>query len=193
MAGGFGAKQVFKNKYNSKKNNSEILKEFSDTPVPNKPKTSGTLFPGQSIHPNRESSPKQEVNWNREFLSAKPLSQEQSLFINHHTQEIKQAIEELRQEIKKLTLSTENLNQEITQATDQNIPETNEYQLNFLQRLKNLIIEFRQNIDDSSIWLQSFNRKRSRKNAFWNKAKDKKSGGEQYLFSSEHTASRSAN
>lgn len=193
MAGGFGPKQAPKNKYIPKKNNSEILKEFSDAPVVNKPKTSGILFPGQSIHLNQPESQKPQINWNREFLATKSITQEQSLFVNQHTQEIKQAIQDLKLEIKKLSLSTDNLNQEIVQAVEQNIPEINEYQLTFLQRLKNLIIEFRQNINESSNWLQSFNRKKSRKNAFWGKVKNHKSGGEQYLFSGEHTASRSAN
>ena len=192
MAGGFGTKQLPKGKFGPKKNNSEILKEFSVDSSVTKPKIFGTLFPGQSIHPNQESVKKSDINWNREFSVSKSVTQEQVVFINHHTQEIKQAIDELRCEIKKLTLSTDNLNQEIIQAVEQNIPETNEYQLTFIQRLRNIIIEFRQNIDESSVWLQSFNRKKSRKNAFWNKAKSK-NGGEQYLFSSEHSASRSAN
>ena len=193
MAGGFGTKQLPKGKFSPKKNNSEILKEFSSDSSVSKPKLFGTLFPGQSIHPNQESTKKPDINWSREFSVSKSVTQEQVVFVNQHTQEIKQAISELRQEIKKLTLSTDNLNQEIIQAVEQNIPEVNEYQLSFIQKIRNIIIEFRQNIDESSIWLQSFNRKKSRKNAFWNKAKDKKSGGEQYLFSSEHTASRSAN
>jgi len=191
MAGGFGSKLNPKNKsFNIKKNNSEILKEFPDNSVPNKPKLSGTLFPGQSINLNQEEQPK--TNFTREFL-AKTVNQEHAIFVNQHTQEVKQAINELKTEIQKLVISTENLDQEITQAAEQNISDTNEYQLNFLQRIRNLITQFRQNIDESCIWLQNFNRKKSRKNAFWGNVKNKKNGGEQYLFSGEHSVARSAN
>ncbi len=192
MAGGFGLKQSPKNKsFNLKKNNSEILKEFPDNSIPQKPKLSGTLFPGQSINLNQtEQQPK--TNFTREFL-AKTVNQEHAIFINQHSQEIKQSIEDLRTEIKKLVVSTQSLDQEIVQAAAQNIPETNDYQVNFLQRIKNLIIQFRQNIDESCVWLQNFNHKKSRKNAFWGNVRNKKGGGEQYLFSGEHSVARSAN
>lgn len=192
MAGGFGSKLNPKNKsFNLKKNNSEIFKEFPDGSVPPKPKLSGTLFPGQSINFNKEEE-SSKTNFTREFL-AKTVNQEHSIFVNQHTQEVKQTINELKAEIQKLVISANNLDQEIVQAAEQNIPETNEYQLNFLQRIKTLIIQFRQNIDESCVWLQNFNRKKSRKNAFWGNVRNKKNGGEQYLFSGEHSVARSAN
>jgi len=191
MAGSFGFKPNQKNKALTKKNNSEILKEFSDiSPSKSEPKTSGKLSLGQSIHPNQESKSEQ-INWNREFLF-KTANEAQPLFVNQHHQEIQQAINEILDEIKKLKLSTDNLGHEVVQATEQNIAEANEYQLKFLQRIRNIIIQFRQNVDQSCVWMESFNKKKSRKNAFWNKAKSK-NGGEQYLMSSEHSASRSAN
>lgn len=193
MAGGLGSKFDPKNKRSVKKNNSEILKEFSDTPQSKpEPKLFGRLFPGQSIHLNQEKQPNKDFNWNREFLT-KTVTEEQRLFVNQHTQEIQQTIKDLLDEIKKLKLSTDNLTHEINQSSEQNIPEANEYQLKFLQRIKNLIIQFRQNIDQSCTWLASFNNKKSRKNAFWGNVRNKKNGGEQYLFSGEHSASRSAN
>jgi hypothetical protein len=193
MAGGFGSKFDPKNKRSVKKNNSEILKEFSDiSQVKSEPKLFGRLFPGQSIHLNQEKQPNKDIDWNREFLT-KTATEAQPLFVNQHHQEIQQAINEILDEIKKLKLSTDNLTHEIDQASEQNIPEANEYQLKFLQRIKNIIIQFRQNIDQSCVWMECFNRKRSRKNAFWGNVRNKKNGGEQYLFSGEHSASRSAN
>lgn len=192
MAGGFGTKFDPKNKKIVKKNNSEILKEFPDVSH-SKPKTFGRLFPGQSFHPSQEQSSSKDINWNREFLVTQGIGREQSIFVNQHTQEINQAIKEILDEINKLKLSVDNLDHEVVQASEQNIPETNEYQLHFLQRLKKLIIQFRQNINQSSVWVENFNQKKSRKNAFWGKVHNKKSGGEQYLLSNEHSVSRSAN
>ncbi|MDD4106613.1 MAG: DUF5660 domain-containing protein [Candidatus Shapirobacteria bacterium] len=192
MAGSFGFKLNPKNKNINKRNNNEILKDISDaSPKINTPKLSGTLFPGQSIDINR-SPQEPKVNWSQEFIT-KSLTQEQSLFVNQHTQEIQKSIQNIRLEINKLVQSTQNLDNEVQQAVSKNIPEFNDYQIGFLQRLKNLIIQFRQNIDQSSVWLASLNHKKSRKNAFWGSVKNKKSGGEQYLLSSEHSVSRSAN
>ena len=190
MAGGFGSKRDPKNKTISSKNTSEILKDFPDNHVT--PKKSGTLFPGQSIRFGSAETKPSQINWNREFLT-KPLSQEQSLFVNQRLQETNVAIEELRQEIKNLIHSTDNLETEIIQTANQNIAEVSQYQVNFLTRIKNLIINFRKNIDQSCLWLENFNRKKSRKNAFWSTVRNKKGGGEQYLLSSEHSVSRSAN
>jgi len=192
MAGGFGFKLNSKNKNLSKKNNSEILKEFPDSHTKKEtPKLFGTLFPGQSVDINPQKN-ETKINWSQEYIT-KSLTKEQSLFVNQHTQEIERSIQEIRLEIKKLTKSTEVLDNEITKAVSQNIPEANEYQITFLQRIKNLIIKFRQHVDESCVWLSNFNHKKSRKNAFWGNVKNKKNGGEQYLFSGEHTASRSAN
>lgn len=192
MAGSFGFKQNLKNKNSIKKGNSEIFKDFPDSsPTNPKPRLSGTIFPGQSLN-LKSGEAHTNINWSREFL-AKPAQQEQSIFINHHTQEIHREIEALRTEIKKLVQSTNNLDQAIIQSVDQNIAETNQYQLSFLQRIKNLIIQFRQNVDQSCVWLENFNHKKSRKNAFWGNVKNKKNGGEQYLLSNEHNVARSAN
>lgn len=190
MAGGFGQKPNLKNKI-IKQNSGEIIKDSSIT-FAKKTSSSGTLSPGESINFGQKEKP---VDWNREFLS-QSVKQEQTVFINQHTQEIKQQIQELRSEIKKLVQEAQSLNSEVTdveKAVDQNITDFSEYQINFLTRLKIFIINYRKNVSEAQIWLESFNNKKSRKNAFWNKAKNKKSGGEQYLLSGEHSASRSAN
>lgn len=193
MAGGLGFKINPKNKnFNKKNNNSEVLKNSPDYYSQSKTKNlSGTLLPGQSVDIN-PSQKEPKINWSHEYTT-KPISTELSLFVNHHSQEIKNEIDNLRLEIKKLVQSTQNLDHEITQVIEQNIPQANEYQLSFLQRIKKIIISFRQKVDESSLWLNSLNHKKSRKNAFWGNVKNKKSGGEQYLFSSEHSVSRSAN
>ncbi len=193
MAGGFGVKQNPKNKTIFNKHNSEILKEFPDQQTPKIPqKTSGTLFPGQSLFLHSQESQPSQINWSHEF-SSKSVAQEQSLFVNQRFQETNVAIKELRQEISQLIKSTDNLESEIIQVTNQNIVEINQYQLNFLSRIKSLIIQFRRNIDQSCLWLESFNHKKNRKNTFWNTVKNKKNGGEQYLLSGEHSVSRSTN
>ncbi|MFA5750233.1 MAG: DUF5660 family protein [Candidatus Shapirobacteria bacterium] len=190
MAGGFGFKQNSKNKNFVKNNSSEILNNFQDSSEKIIPNLFGTLFPGQSIEFNHSEKQK-DINWNKEFLT-QSLSQEQAIFINNHDEEVEQTIKQLRLEIKKLSEDTEDLDIQVQQTIFQDTFEINQYQLNFFERIKRLIINFRQNINKANIWLESFNHKKSKRNAFWNKAKSK-NGGEQYLMSSEHSASRSAN
>lgn len=190
MAGSYGSKPDPKIKNYLKNNNNEALKDFSGShSIKNENKLFGILLPGQSIELNKKET--STINWNREFLLKTP-TQEQAIYVSDKNQETQKEIKELLLEIKKLSQNTENLKHEIIQATEQNVVNYDEYQLNFLQRIKMVITNFRKNINEAANWLEMFNRKKSKKNAFWNRAKSK-NGGEQYLMSSEHSASRSAN
>ena len=187
MAGGNSfVKNPQKGKYNPAFDGAEIYKAPTNHQVTVSSILNGILRPGETIDFSQEiKTPDKPKFENR-------IQKEQSLFINQHTQETEKAINDLRLEIKKLVQCTENLDHEVELSTEQNITEANKYQLNFLERIKNLIIQFRQNINEAGAWLDSFNHKKSKRNAFWNKAKSK-NGGEKYLNSSEHSASRSAN
>ena len=191
MAGGFGQKSNSKNKSFLKTvSNNEVFKDSPTDSAGKKINNSGTLFPGQSIEfPQKQT---ETINWNKEFLF-KSIQVEQQSIINRQNDEIQQAINEIRLEIKKLIDTTENLDQEIINIPLENITENNTYQLNFLSRIKNLIQNFRKNISEAGVWLEGFTHKKNRRNAFWGHVKNKKNGGEQYLFSGEHSASRSAN
>lgn len=187
MAGSYGSKQD--PKINSfVKNSNETLKDFSLPPI-SENKLFGTLIPGQSVELAKKEN--NQINWNKEFLS-KNLNQEHVLLIKDKNQETEKEIKDLLLEIKKLSQNTQELQQEIVHSVDQNIPDFNEYQLTFLQRIKNIVVNFRKNINEASNWLELFNHKKNKKNAFWQQARSK-NGGEQYLMSSEHSASRSSN
>lgn len=191
MAGGFKQKSNSKNKsFINSATNSELL---HDTPTnyPNhKINKSGILTPGQSIDFN--PSVPETINWNKEFLT-NSIDIDQKLIIQRQNQETSQSVEEVLLEIKKLVIATQELSNEITNIPLINIPENNQYQLSFLNRIKMMIRKFSQNISESAIWMSAFNHKRNKRNSFWNRAKNKKTGGQQYIFSGEHSASRSAN
>ncbi len=147
----------------------------------------GILSLGKTIEfSNPQSQPE------KHFFAVNHLEKEQTLLFSNQHQELKQAIEELRAELFKLIKSTKNLDSQTEKASLKIVAEPSLYQISFLQRLKNFITTFRQNISEASVWLETFNGKKSKKGAFWSKVKSKKGGGEQYLFSGEHSASRSA-
>lgn len=188
MAGGnfFTKKPQKGNLYKSVFDNTEILKDSSsNSTITISSILNGVLRPGETI----DFSTEQRKPEKPKFVDY--IQKEQSIFINQHQNEIEKAIQDLRQEIKNLIKTTENLDHEVEQSVNQNIAEVSKYQVTFLERIKNLIMQFRRNITEAGAWLESFNHKKKKRNAFWNQAKSK-NGGEQYLMSSEHSASRSA-
>jgi len=172
----------------------EYLANSPDQAPPSTPKTVehklfGIMSLGQTIEfgkPESNPSPNFFVN------SESYLPKEENILLSHQQKELKEAIKALRQEIEKLIKSSQGLGQQVENVVEQNIPEVNEYQLSFLERIKTFILNFRKNISEASCWLESFSVKKKKKNAFWNRAKNQKSGGQQYMFSGEHSASRSA-
>jgi len=196
MAGSFVFKTNNKQKQKLGSNNEKIAESIhSFAPDTQKPKKTnsglrGVLGLNQKVELNK-STPKEP--WNQEFLKGiSHLVNEEKVLLDSKQKEIQNAIDDIRQEIKKLYQSSQVLDREITKTVFQPVIESNQYQLNFLIRLKNIIIGFRQNISEASVWLESFQSKKRKKNAFWSKVKSK-TGGEQYLNSGEHSASRSIN
>jgi hypothetical protein len=191
MAGGqnttkFDPKQAKSFKWN----NNEVLKDSQTASAPKKiGLISGILGLNQTVEINHpETAPPKPV-WNPEFLVT---NQEKQLFSTHE-HNLKETIDSLRLEIKKLVATTENLDVDIQNIPLESTSDVSEYQINFLERIKNFIINFRKNISEASNWLDSFNTKKKKKNYFWSVARNKKQGGEQYLMSGEHGASRSVN
>ena len=151
----------------------------------------GVLGLGQSIEINKQAR-STEKSWNHETLvGPNHLQQEQIQLIDSQQKDLKKEIQQLLEEIKKLAKTTDNLEKSVEIATLTPITEANIYQVNFLSRLKTFIVEIRKNVADASLWLDAFQTKKKKRNAFWNNVKNKKRGGEQYLFSNEHSAARS--
>lgn len=193
MAGG-----GFNGKFNQKKvspfekaNSSEVLTDSQVNSAPPKFSLSGILGLNQTVEISKNTQ--KSENWGKEFLgNINLIQQQEKLIFDQKQKDLEKNVAELLEEIKKLTKSTDNLEKDIQNIPLENIPEISEYQINFLTRIKNFIVNFRKNINEAGVWLESFNAKKKKRNSFWNKAKDKKHGGEQYLMSNEHSAARSA-
>ena len=119
------------------------------------------------------------------------LEKEQKTLFDSRQQELEKQITALQSEIQKLTKVTEDLDKEVANVALTPIPQVSEYQINFLQRVRIFIENFRQNISSASLWLESLIARKRKRNYYWSMFKSKK-GGEQYLFSGEHSAARSA-
>jgi len=170
----------------------EVLSDSQANSTPKKFSLSGILGLNQTVEINKTPKPE---NWGKEFFgNINTLQQQETSLSNQHQKEQEKNIVELQAEIRNLTQSTENINNNDIQSIPlEYIPEASDYQVNFLLRIKNIINNFRKNINEANNWLESFSQKKKKKNYFWSTAKNKKHGGEQYLMSSEHSASRSVN
>ncbi len=169
-------------------NNTEILKDSQTNAAPKKFSLNGILGLNQTVEINKASP--ESPSWTKEFLGNPSLpKQQEKQLLNQEHQELEKAVSELQSEIKKITTSISNPEKNIENIGLINIPEPSDYHVNFLERIKNYISK---NINEANSWLESFSHKKKKKNYFWSMAKSKK-GGEQYLMSSEHSASRSVN
>lgn len=191
MAGGsFGSKPDPKNKYKAKGYTSEVLQNYPSKNPSQKNVLSGVLKPGESFQPNKESS-----SYGKDFLN-NYLFKEEKVLIEKRQTNIQAEINELRKEIQNLINVTQNLDKQIENVVSENIPEGNEYQINFLVRIKNLIANFKKNISESCVWMECLNNKKKKKgnnkkkDSFWENTEN---NGAKYLTSGEHSASRSAN
>lgn len=189
MAGGFLVKSNNKTDHHKIGGLSNEIIKGTGEDIPNKKiGLMGILGLGQSIEIHK---PLQK--WGDEFFGGlNHLQQEQNFFLKNQHDELKKSVEAIQQEIKKLVKTTENLNTDVEKVALDPITEVSEYQLRFLNRIKTFISNLRKNLSQASTWLESFQTKKRKKNAFWVNVKNKKGGGEQYLFSGEHSAARSA-
>ncbi len=187
--------QNTKNKQKQKFTKNGFSSEFlhkSPTPPEKKAithKLAGILNLGQTIEisPSPALPQKEQYSW-----PVNHLQKEHLILLDSRQKELKQAIQQLREEIAKLIKTSQKVSKQAERTVISSTSEPSQYQVSFLQRLKKFIIDFRKNISQSAIWLEVFNSKKRKKNAFWGKVKNKKRGGQQYLFSGEHSASRAA-
>lgn len=155
-------------------------------PSPHKLSLRGILGLGQTIEFNKPAAAAKEI-----FSGISHLHHEQSILFSQQQKEQERAIQELRDEVKKLATATNKLDKVVTQAVLNEIPDANQYQVNFFVRLRQFLVDARQSISEASLWVEAFAAKKKKKNYFWNTANNKKKGGQSFMFSDESSVARS--
>lgn len=79
---------------------------------------------------------------------------------------ISQKIESLRQELEILSKSIASLNTEVNKAVMEIPVNPGIYHLNFLERLRTIIVDIRRNIDDSRTWL-ALSAQKNKQKKYW--------------------------
>jgi archaellum component FlaC len=191
MAGRLTGKKDPKDFKLIKNQSSEVLQDSQSDYAPKPPvkfSLKGILGLNQTVEINKIDNQKKEI-----FSTISHLEKEQNILFDQKQRELELTLKELREEIGHLATATDNLEKDVENIATLESTDTNEYQINFLIRVKNFIIAIRKNISQASIWVEAFAAKKKKRNAFWSTANNKKKGGTQYMFSDEHSAARSVN
>lgn len=99
------------------------------------------------------------------------VRREEKVIFTRQERETQAQVKNLQEEIRKLATSTGELAREVQVATMQEEVNPGTYHLNFLQRLSLVIKNLRTQVQESSCWLASFNKKSKKKNGYWNQFK----------------------
>jgi hypothetical protein len=165
------------------------------------PRKSGDLKPNESINLNQPVTPQ-----NSEYPPfPSPYNQQESpfpfpfkkperQFVSQFTQEninklkeqetqVAQKIEEIRMELKALIKVIRNVDIEMQQAVNEHLIDPGVYHLNFLDRIKTILKLLRQNLHDSSSWLNVM-RSKKRQRTYWALYKKK---GTEFGLNNERT------
>jgi hypothetical protein len=142
---------------------------------------------GQSVK-SGEIRPQQTVEFpeeQRETQQEKRIQpREQINALAHQDAEtIKRQIAAVRQELLSLAKSISNLHQEVQSAVFTEPIDPGVYHVNFFEQLKQMLIILRQQVEDSCVWLQSF-QSRKKHLGYWGKYKKH---GTSFGLSSERT------
>ena len=149
-------------------------------------KRSGDLKPNETL--NLEETQEQEQyrrQLNREFFR---IRQEERLVFKQKEQKARLEIQAIQEELKKLAESTKDLVKEVEVAAKSEPVDPGVYHLNFLERLRQAIITFREKIEDSASWLSLFNQRTKKQNYYW--AQVRKSGTKFMLSQERYMATQ---
>ena len=97
--------------------------------------------------------------WNKVF-SAKEIQTERR-------------IEDLRVQLKELGKQVKKLDTNLQKAVDTPVVEYGEYQVNYLEHLKEMIRNFALKVNQANSWLEVYNGRSKKMGAYWNMAKSK--------------------
>jgi len=116
-----------------------------------------------------------ENYWERKYHEQKrqleTVKREEKIVFNRQERETQVQVKNIQDEIKKLVVATGELSHEVQIAAMQEEVTPGIYHLNFLQKLFSLIASLRSGVQESSLWLASWNNKSQKKNGYWSKYK----------------------
>jgi len=141
---------------------------------------------GEEATKIREEKQRRFLNFNQELVG---LKHQEKLIWTHQEQETKLQVAAILEELKKLSKSVKQLDQEVEIATAQVPVEPGIYHLSFFEKLRQTIVLFRKRVEESVNWLATFNQRAKKRNHYWGQFKK---SGTKFLLSQERYMSTQA-
>ena len=113
----------------------------------------------------------ENVFYQRKIRQAEIVHKQEVLLFSNEQKETQKQVAALQDEIRQLAKATGDLAREANQAAINDVPVAGKYHQNFFEILLKVIKNLRSQIQESSFWLSSWNKKAQKKNFFWSKAK----------------------
>lgn len=117
---------------------------------------------------------------------------EEKVLFTREQRETQTQVKNLQEELKKLAKATVDLASEAKAAevnAMQEVPAAGKYHVNFLEKFIKALAELRSKLEESSVWLSTWNKKASKKNYYWGQFKK---SGSKFLLSSDRYMSTQA-
>jgi len=163
-----------------KKGTSDIFNSFS----PFKQEVAGEKTREKPFDPYQKEADL-EKNFRSKVSKLENIHREEKVLFTREQKETQNQVNALQGEIKKLAKSTADMATEVKEAEMSVLQETpivGTYHINFFIRLRALIAQLRSQIQESSFWLASWNKKAQKRNHYWNQFKK---SGSKFLLSSD--------
>lgn len=165
---------------NNLKAGSQDIKDFL-FPLPKPDDEENEKYPSQVENAYRAKAQRTEV-----------IHHEEKILFTRQQRETQQQVQGLQVEIQKLAKSISDLAGEARQAEVTAMSETplvGAYHLNFFEQLRKVLANLRSQIQESSFWLASWNKKAQKKNYYWGQFKK---SGSKFLLSSDRAVATQA-
>lgn len=151
----------------------------------------GELKPNQPLNLNQIKSKEnqtenQNASFQQDFLD---IRKQEKLIWTRRQQETELQVKALITELKKLAQVTTSLAKEVKIAAQQIPVEPGTYHLTFFEKLRSVILTFKQHIEQATSWLQTSNQKAQKRNFYWGQVRK---SGTKFMLSSERYMSTQA-
>ena len=131
-----------------------------------------------------------ENKYKQQWIRSENIRREEQTLFSREQKETQNQVMALRDEIQSLAKATGNLAKQVEISavqTPENI-QLGSYHINFFRHLKALIKSLRSQINESAMWLESWNKKSKKQNAYWGGVK--KSGAKFLLSQDRYVATQ---
>lgn len=127
--------------------------------------------------------------YRRQLEQTRIVQKQEQILFTRREKEAQQQVKALQEEIKQLAKATGDLAKEVEITAMQEAPLAGTYHVNFFERLRGLLKSLRSQIQESSYWLASWNKKAQKRNFYWGQFKK---SGSKFMLSADRYMSTQA-